>query len=81
MEHIKRFSTIPPESQGQNLALAVLYVPYEEPGRGEGGLSSEKGTPLKVLRTLSCTPGPNSGIDCLICAIHGSGPPQGGASE
>ena len=32
-----------PERQGQNLALTVLYVPYSEGDRGEGG---ERGHPV-----------------------------------
>ena len=32
-------------------------------------LSSEKATTLKGLRTFSCKPGPESGLDCLTCAM------------
>ena len=39
----------------------VLYVPYSLP--------SEEGTPCTVFRTLTQEPEPESGLDCLACAI------------
>jgi len=35
MEHLKEFQVLLPESQGQNMALTVVYVPYSL-GSGRG---------------------------------------------
>jgi len=45
-----------------------------------GSLPSEEGTSLHVVRTFTWEPRPETGLDCLVCAIFGGRGGTGGAS-
>ena len=81
-QQLKRLWRLLPESEGQNLALTVVYVPYSQlpvvPVLGRllslAGIrtlphSSEEGTILKVVWTVARKTRQESCLECIICAI------------
>ena len=56
-----------------NLGLTVVYVPYSLGCRrgGDRGVEADsgvdRGTTVKVLRTFTLRPRPETGLDCLAC--------------